>query len=82
LDQLEEAKGNEGAEADPKAKGGKGKASKSPAEIQDEIAALYKTEVEGWILIDFPRNLNQAKKMENLFLGYQSITDVPKSQDK
>lgn len=33
LEQLEEAKGNEAADADPKAKGGKGKAAKSPQEI-------------------------------------------------
>jgi len=38
LVQLEEAKANDGAEVDPKAKGGKGaKATKSPEEIQGEI---------------------------------------------
>lgn len=62
LVQLEEAKANDGAEVDPKAKGGKGaKAAKSPEEIQDEITKLIAADTSGWILIDFPRNINQAK---------------------
>lgn len=59
LVQLEEAKANDGAEVDPKAKGGKGaKATKSPEEIQEEITKLIAADTSGWILIDFPRNIN------------------------
>ena len=62
LIQLEESKANDGAEADPKAKGGKGaKATKSPEEIQEEITKLIAASTNGWILLDFPRNINQAK---------------------
>ena len=61
LEQLEEAKGNEATEADAKGgkggKGGKG-AAKSPMEIEDEIENLLRVEASGWILLDFPRNLN------------------------
>lgn len=56
LDQLEEAKANEQADPDPKK--GKGKAAKTPGEVQDEIDALLKAEWDGWLLVDFPRNLN------------------------
>ena len=28
--------------------------------------------------MDFPRNLNQAKLLENAFTGFQAITDLPK----
>jgi len=43
---------------------------------------LYKAEVEGWILLDFPRNLNQAKLLENMFTGYQAITDAAKPAER
>ena len=60
LQQLEEAKGNDGAEVEVKGKGGKGaaKASKSPEEIQEEISKLIAADTSGWILQDFPRNIN------------------------
>ena len=81
IEQLEEAKANEGADADPKGKGKGGKASKSPAEIEQEIQDLKALEVTGWILVDFPRNLNQALILENSFTGFELSTDVPKSAD-
>lgn len=81
LEQLEEAKQNEGVDADPKAKKG-AKAVKTPADIQSEIDALLRPEVNGWVLVDFPRNINQAKLMENAFTGYTSVTDVPKAFEK
>ena len=34
------------------------------------------------MLIDFPRNLNQAKMLENMFTGFQSHTDIPKPVDQ
>lgn len=54
LEQLEEAR-NESAEVDPKKKG---KGVRSPQEIQDEINNLLSFDKSGWILLDFPRNLN------------------------
>ena len=54
LEQLEEAK-NEAADADPKKKG---KGAKTPQEIQDELDQLLSFDKSGWILMDFPRNLN------------------------
>jgi hypothetical protein len=74
LEQLEEAK-NETAEADPKKKG---KGARTPQEIQDELDQLLSFDKSGWILMDFPRNLNQAKLLENAFTGFQAITDLPK----
>lgn len=79
LQQLEDAKANEGAEVDPKAKG-KPKATKSPEEIQEEITKLVAADNSGWILMDFPRNINQAKELEALFQGYELLTDGVKSQ--
>lgn len=36
-------------------------------------------EKNGWILVDFPRNINQAKLMENSLSGYKSLSDKPKT---
>jgi len=38
-------------------------------------------EKNGWILLDFPRNLNQAKLLENMFTGFELNTDLPKSKE-
>ena len=46
---------NEAADADPKKKG---KGAKTPQEIQDELDQLLSFDKSGWILMDFPRNLN------------------------
>jgi len=43
---------------------------------------LLSIEKSGWILMDFPRNLNQAKLLEHAFTGFQSITDLPKSSSQ
>ena len=69
LEQLEEAKQNEGTEVDPKGKG-KPKAVKSAQEVQEELNALMSFEKKGWILLDFPRNLSQAKLLEKAFTGF------------
>ena len=86
LEQLAEAKENEVPQAEtnakaPPAKGGKGakNAVKSAKEIQDDIDDLMSVEKNGWILLDFPRNINQAKLMESIFTGFKSVTDAPKS---
>lgn len=36
-------------------------------------------EKSGWILLDFPRTINQAKLLENTLTGYKSPSDQPKS---
>jgi hypothetical protein len=82
LEQLEEARAAEAAagEADPKAKApAKGaKVSRSAAEIEEEIQALMSVDVNGWVLLDFPRTINQAKMLEHLLTGYKSLTDSEK----
>mmetsp|Transcript_21955 Transcript_21955/g.34103 ORF Transcript_21955/g.34103 Transcript_21955/m.34103 type:complete len:399 (+) Transcript_21955:2478-3674(+) len=80
LEQLEDARANDGGDADPKGKG-KGKATKSPQEIQQEIDDLKALEVNGWILIDFPRNLNQSKLLEHEFTGFELNTDSQKPNE-
>lgn len=32
----------------------------------------------GWVLLDFPRTINQAKLLENILTGYKSPSDQPK----
>jgi hypothetical protein len=34
----------------------------------------------GWVLIDFPRNIKQAKILENKFTGFTAYTDNEKSE--
>lgn len=37
--------------------------------------------VDGWILVDFPRTLGQAKALEKIFSGFSLISDGPKLED-
>jgi len=37
---------------------------------------------KGWILIDFPRSLNQMKLLEHCLSGFESKTDLPKNEAK
>ena len=60
---------------DPKKKA---KGARSPEEIQDELNQLLSFDKSGWILMDFPRNLNQAKILEQAFTGFTPISDQPK----
>ena len=32
----------------------------------------------GWVLVDFPRTINQAKQLEKALSGYNSLTDQRK----
>jgi len=63
-EQLNEAKENEVSQPDlggkAPAKGAKGakNVAKSSKEIQDEIDELMSIEKNGWLLLDFPRNIN------------------------
>jgi adenylate kinase family enzyme len=78
-EQLQEARANE-TEVDPKGKGKKTSA-KSPDEIEHEIKLLLSPHINGWILIDFPRNINQAKILENFFTGFTLNTDEKKPDE-
>lgn len=82
MQELEEAKSQDGSALDLKAKGKGAKASKTPQEIQAEIDSLMGIEINGWMLIDFPRTINQAKLLENMLNGYKSHTDAPKTFER
>lgn len=77
LEQLDEAKNGDPADADPKAKGKKG-GGKTPEEIEADIKTLLQPDISGWILIDFPRDIKQAKLLENSFTGYELVSDKAK----
>ena len=66
--------------ADPK-KGGKEKkgANKNADEtLKEELDGIRKVQSRGWILVDFPRNLNQMKLLETSLSTYESKADLPK----
>lgn len=59
------------AVVDDKQKGKKAPVgAKSPQDIEEEIKALMKPAISGWVLIDFPRNIEQAKWFEMRFKGF------------
>ena len=74
------------AGADPKAKGKapppKGKGAGGPSgeeQLKADLELVTKVQPEGWILIDFPRTLQQAKTMERLMNnGFTAMIDRPK----
>lgn len=72
---------NSGMQADPKAKG-KPKGGPDPEKLQKDLDELRKFKANGWILVDFPRTLNQAKLLEERLTGFKSILDEPKSFEK
>ena len=67
--------------ADPK-KGGKAQAKggnkNADESLKEELEGIRTIEPRGWILIDFPRNLNQMKLLETSLSGYESKADLPK----
>ncbi len=47
--------------------------------MRAELDLVTKVQPEGWILVDFPRNLNQAKTFERLMNnGFTPMIDRPK----
>lgn len=58
LEQISEAKAIEALPDDPKAKNAKKGGAKSPQEFEEELFQLLKPEISGWVLVDFPRNIN------------------------
>ena len=75
---------NVAAAADPKAKkaAAPSKGQKAPEEqLKDELDEITKVKPEGFILLDFPKNLNQAKLLENAINGFKAMTDSMKDPE-
>jgi len=68
----------------PPAKGGKGGAGPSGEEqLRADLELVTKVQPEGWILVDFPRNLEQAKTFERIMNnGFTPMIDRPKDQEQ
>lgn len=47
--------------------------------LKEELEGLRKMDVNGWILVGFPRTLAQAKLLEKSLSGYEAKFDKPKS---
>ena len=56
-------------------KGGKGNSDES---LKDELESIRSVSKKGWILLDFPRSLDQMKMLETCLTGYVCKTDMPK----
>ena len=56
-------------------KGGKGNSDES---LKDELESIRSVSKKGWILLDFPRSLDQMKILETCLTGYVCKTDMPK----
>jgi len=55
------------------------KQTKNPDEsLKEELDELRKLEVDGWILIGFPRSLTQMKLLEQSLSGFESKSDQSK----
>ena len=63
------------------AKGGK-VVQTNEDQLRQELEQITKIQPEGWVLLDFPRTLNQAKTMEKLMTGYTCLVDQLKSSDQ
>ena len=48
--------------------------------IEKEIQNIKNNSVEGFILVDFPTNLNQCNLLEHYLTGYTDETQLPKDQ--
>ncbi|CDW87464.1 mitogen-activated protein kinase organizer [Stylonychia lemnae] len=84
LAELEQQNAAVGGAQDKKGKAppAKGKnAGSNEDQLRQDLELIQKIQPEGWILLDFPRTLSQAKLMEKLMTGFQSMTDLPKNQD-
>ena len=84
--QLAELDPEKVAAADDKgAKKGKApaKGGKAPDEtIKEELEQIRQVKINGWILVDFPRNLTQLKLLETSLTGYEMKADLPKDPER
>jgi hypothetical protein len=71
LEQLEEIEAaSAGGAADPKGKAKGGKSGLDPEKLKQELEEIKRFKASGWILIDFPHSLSQAKLLENSLTGF------------
>jgi len=71
LEQLEEIEAASGAAvADPKGKAKGAKSGPDPEKLKQELEEIKRFKASGWILIDFPHSLSQAKLLENSLTGF------------
>ena len=49
--------------------------------MRQELEEITSIQPEGWILLDFPKTLNQIKLMEKYMNGFTSMIDEPKSNE-
>jgi len=85
LEELAELEAANAAGGDPsKAKGAKAPPAKKGAaggpsgeeQLRAELEQITKVQPEGWLLLDFPRSLKQAKVMEKLMTGFVASIDA------
>ena len=67
--------------------GKKGKAApkggKAPEEqLKEELDQIKQMKINGWIVVDFPRNLSQLKLLETSLSGYETKVELPKDTEK
>lgn len=46
--------------------------------LKEELEAIRRMDVNGWILVGFPRTLTQAKLLERALSGYETKAEKPK----
>ena len=66
---------------DDKAKKGpppKGQVKGSDELLKEELETIRRMDVNGWILVGFPRTLTQAKLLERALSGYETKAEKPK----
>ena len=86
LKQLKDLEEKEASAPNLADKASKGKApaktaAKGPEEqLKEELEAIRKMDVNGWILVGFPKTLTQAKLLEKALSGYELKSDIPKSK--
>ena len=68
------------AKAKAPAKGQKGASSEDT--LKEELDAIRAAKIKGWILLDFPRSLNQIKLLENRLSGFEAKSHLPKKGEQ
>lgn len=80
LEEIEAAA--QAAAADPKGKGKGSKGGPDPDKLKSELEEIRGFKAQGYILLDYPRTLNQAKALEYRLSGFKSQLDQPKSEEQ
>lgn len=83
IEQLEELEAAAaGTLVDTKAKGKPVKGGPDPEKLRSELEEIKRFKATGFILVDFPRTLSQAKVFEEKLSGYRCKLDIPKSLEQ